>query len=71
MKSNVRSAIITDGAKKRLFNMAYKAHVALENCSGDEEYKALKKRSDEWNEIVMTLGLTKELQEYYSEIRGE
>lgn len=67
----MRTAIITDGAKKRLFNMAYKANLALKNCSGDEEYKTLKKRSDEWNEIVMTLGLTKELQKYYSEIRGE
>jgi hypothetical protein len=62
--------VISDGAKKRLFNMAIKANDRLENCDSDDEYKAAKKRSSEWNEIVMALGLTQELRQYYEEKRG-
>lgn len=64
------SAIISDGAKKRLFNMAIKANARLENCDTDEDYKAAKIRSDQWNEIIMVLGLTNELRQYYAEKNG-
>lgn len=64
-------AVISDGAKIRLFNMAMKANDRLENCDSDNEYKKAKKRSDEWNEIVMALGLSLELKQYYAEKRGE
>ncbi len=63
-------AVISDGAKKRLFKMAIKTSEAIENASDDMEYKRLKKRSDEWNEIVMALGLTNELRQYYAERNG-
>lgn len=62
---------LSDGAKERLFKMAIKANDRLENCDSDEEYKAAKKRSDEWNEIVMALGLSNDLKRYYAEKRGE
>ena len=62
--------VISDGAKLRLFNMAIKANDRLENCDSDDEYKRAKKRSEEWNEIVMALGLSQELREYYAEKRG-
>lgn len=61
---------LSDGAKKRLFKIAIKANDALENVSDEEEYKKMKKRSDEWNEIVNMLGLTFELRDYYKEKRG-
>ena len=63
-------AVISDGAKKRLFKMAVKASEAIENASDDMEYKKLQKRSDEWNEIVMVLGLSNELRQYYAERNG-
>lgn len=61
---------LSDGAKERLFKMAIKANDRLENCDSDDEYKAVKKRSDEWNEIVMALGLSNDLRNYYNEKRG-
>ena len=64
-------AVISDGAKERLFKRAIRCNDKLENCDSDEEYKAAKKRSDEWNEIVMALGLSDELRRYYAEKRGE
>lgn len=63
-------SIISEGAKKRLFKMAVKASEAIENASDDAEYGKLKKRSDEWNEIVMMLGLSNELRQYYAERNG-
>ena len=63
-------AVISDGAKNRLFKMAVKASEAIENASDDMEYKKLQKRSDEWNEIVMVLGLSNELRQYYAERNG-
>lgn len=66
----MKISVISDGAKKRLFKMAIKANDAIENASDDAEYGKLKKRSDEWNEIVMALGLTNELRQYYAERNG-
>ena len=63
--------IISDGAKLRLFNMAIKANDRLENCDSDDEYKKAKERSDQWNEIVMALGLSAELRKYDALRRGE
>lgn len=63
--------VISDGAKLRLFNMAMKANDRLQNCDSDDEYRKAKTRSDEWNEIVMALGLSNELRQYYAEKRGE
>jgi len=63
--------LISDGAKERLFKMAIKANDSLENCDSDLEYKLAKKRSDEWNEIILTLGLSEDLKRYYAEKRGE
>ena len=62
--------VISEGAKLRLFKIAMKANDRLENCDSDSEYRATKKRSDEWNEIVMALGLSRELKEYYEQERG-
>ena len=64
-------ALLSDGAKARLFNMAIKANDRLQNVDSDEEYKAAKKRSEEWNEIVMALGLSAELRKYDAQRRGE
>ena len=64
-------AVISDGAKLRLFKMAVKANDRLENCDTDEEYKAAKARSEQWNEIVMALGLSSELKQFYAEKRGQ
>lgn len=62
---------LSEGAKKRLFKLAIRANDALENATDDVEYKKLKKRSDEWNEIIMALGLTNDLRQYYAERNGE
>lgn len=62
---------LSDGAKERLFKMSIKANDQLENCDSDEEYKAAKKKSDEWNEIIVALGLSEDLKRYYAEKRGE
>ena len=61
--------VLSDGAKRRLFNMAVKANQRFEECVGesDEDYAAAKQRSDQWNEIVIALGLTKELRQYCAE----
>lgn len=64
-------ALLSDGAKARLFNMAIKANARLQDADSDDEYKAAKKRSDEWNEIVMALGLSAELRKYDALRRGE
>ena len=66
----MKSQVISEGAKMRLFNMAIKANDRLENASDGKEYEAMKKRSGEWNEIVMALGLSSELRQYYKEHRG-
>ncbi|MBQ6503151.1 MAG: hypothetical protein IJI57_04460 [Flexilinea sp.] len=63
-------AVISEEAKARLFRMAIKANDRLENCDTEEEYKKAKARSEQWNEIVMALGLSNELREYYQERRG-
>lgn len=63
--------VISEGAKLRLFKMAIKANDRLENCDSDEEYLKAKQRSEQWNEIVMALGLSNELKQYYAEQRGE
>ena len=62
--------VISEGAKLRLFRMAIKANDRLENCDSDDEYRKAKERSEQWNEIVMALGLSRELKEYYAEKRG-
>ena len=67
----MKTTYISEGAMKRLFRMAIRANDAIENASDDEDYKSLKKRSDEWNEIVMALGLSNELRRYYAEQRGD
>ena len=64
-------ALLSDGAKMRLFKMAIKANDRLQDADSEEEYKAAKKRSDEWNEIVMALGLSAELRKYDAHRRGE
>ena len=64
-------ALLSDGAKARLFNMAVRANDRLQDCDSDAEYKSAKKRSDEWNEIVMALGLSAELRKYDAHRRGE
>ena len=63
MKDN---SVISDGAKKRLFNMAIKANKRLEECLGesDGDYNAARSRSAQWNEIVRVLGLEQELRQY-------
>ena len=66
----MKMAGISDGAKRRLFKMAIKANDALENASDDDEYTKLKKRSDEWNEILMLLGLSNDLRQFYEERNG-
>ena len=71
MMAQRQPGIISDGAKLRLFNMAMKANDKLETCDSDDEYKKAKARSDEWNEIVMALGLSQELRQYYAEKHGE
>ena len=63
--------VISDEAKRRLFNMATKANDRLETCDSDDEYQKAKARSEQWNEIVMALGLSQELRKYYAEKRGE
>ena len=67
------TSALSDGAKKRLFNIAFKANKRVEECVGesDEDYKASKQRSDQWNEIVAVLGLENELRQYVSEQMGE
>ena len=63
-------ALLSEGAKMRLFRMAIKANDRLETCDSDDEYRKAKERSEQWNEIVMALGLSRELKEYYTEKRG-
>ena len=67
----MKSQVISEGAMIRLFNMAIKANEKLENATDEKEYGKMKKRSDEWNEIVMALGLKNELRQYYAEKHGE
>ena len=64
------TAVISEEAKARLFKMAIKANDRLENCDTEEEYKRTKARSEQWNEIVMALGLSNELKQYYYDLRG-
>lgn len=63
-------ALISEGAEKRLFKMIVKANDRLEDCDSDDEYKWAKTRAEQWNEIVMALGLSDELRRYYAEKRG-
>ena len=70
-KTMKQPGVISEGAKLRLFKMAMKANDRLESCDSDEEYAKAKTRSDQWNEIVMALGLSNELKKYYAQQRGE
>ena len=67
-------SIISEGAMKRLFNMAFHAHEWLDDNQfslSDKEYQSDKKRTDQWDEIIMALGLTNEFRQYYAEKRGQ
>ena len=67
----MKSVLLSDGAKERLFKMAIKANAKLQDATNEKEYQAAKKRSDEWNEIIIALGLTNELRKYDAQKRNE
>ena len=62
-------ALISEGAKERLFKIYIKASDRLENCDSGEEYESAKARAQQWHEIVIALGLLDEFGRYYAEKR--